>query len=87
MTLPSEGALQSIWEATTTRPAPPAIPGNLDTDICVIGAGIAGVSAAYELLRAGREVVLIDDGVPGGGETGRTTAHMLVASATPLEAA
>jgi glycine/D-amino acid oxidase-like deaminating enzyme/nitrite reductase/ring-hydroxylating ferredoxin subunit len=41
-----------------------------------VGAGIAGMSAAYLLARAGRAVTVIDDGPIGGGETGRTTAHI-----------
>ena len=45
-------------------------------DVCVIGAGIAGVTTAYLLSREGRSVVLIDDGTPGCGQTGVTTAHL-----------
>ncbi len=44
--------------------------------MCVIGAGIAGLSAAYQLVRAGKSVVVLDDGSIGGGQTGRTTAHL-----------
>src|SRR6266446_8327038 len=50
--------------------------GNLETDICVVGAGIAGLSAARLLAKAGREVAVFDHGPVGGGETGRTTAHL-----------
>jgi heterodisulfide reductase subunit A-like polyferredoxin len=32
----------------------------VEADICVVGAGIAGISAAVEAARLGREVVLID---------------------------
>jgi glycine/D-amino acid oxidase-like deaminating enzyme/nitrite reductase/ring-hydroxylating ferredoxin subunit len=45
-------------------------------DVCVIGAGIAGLSTAYLLAIEGRSVVLIDDGQPGRGQTGLTTAHL-----------
>jgi glycine/D-amino acid oxidase-like deaminating enzyme/nitrite reductase/ring-hydroxylating ferredoxin subunit len=45
-------------------------------DVCVVGAGIAGLSVAYMLAREGRSVVVLDDGRVGGGETGRTTAHL-----------
>ena len=57
-------------------PACPPLGGNASADVCVIGAGIAGLSAAYELVRRGRSVVVLDDGPIGGGETGRTTAHL-----------
>ncbi|MEO5675231.1 MAG: FAD-dependent oxidoreductase, partial [Chitinophagales bacterium] len=50
---------------------------NLKTDVVVIGGGIAGVTIAYQLLRSGQKVVLIEDGFIGSGETGRTTAHLV----------
>ncbi|MGC4097065.1 MAG: FAD-dependent oxidoreductase [Nitrospira sp.] len=41
-----------------------------------IGAGMAGLSTAYCLVREGRSVVVLDDGPIGGGMTERTTAHL-----------
>lgn len=52
---------------------------NLDTNVCIVGAGIAGLTTAYLLGRSGRRVVVLDDGPIGGGETGRTTAHLVCA--------
>ncbi|MGI8497278.1 MAG: FAD-dependent oxidoreductase [Gemmatimonadaceae bacterium] len=46
------------------------------TDVCVIGAGIAGMTSAYLLAVAAKKVVVLDDGAIGGGETSRTTAHL-----------
>jgi glycine/D-amino acid oxidase-like deaminating enzyme/nitrite reductase/ring-hydroxylating ferredoxin subunit len=45
-------------------------------EVCVVGAGIAGLTTAYMLAREGRSVIVLDDGPVGGGETGRTTAHL-----------
>jgi len=45
-------------------------------DVCVIGAGIAGLSTAYMLMKKGRRVLVIDDGPVGGGMTARSTAHL-----------
>src|SRR6266705_6395763 len=73
------GANPSFWERTAQKFYTKPLTENATADICVIGAGIAGVTAAYLLAREGRDVVLIDDGPVGGGMTGRTTAHLVSA--------
>jgi glycine/D-amino acid oxidase-like deaminating enzyme/nitrite reductase/ring-hydroxylating ferredoxin subunit len=47
-----------------------------NVDVCVVGAGISGLSVAYELSKAGKNVLVVDRGPPGGGQTCRTTAHL-----------
>lgn len=71
----TNGTSTSIWMASVTLSEFPPLAGNLKTDVCVIGAGIAGLTSAYLLSREGRQVVLIDALGIGAGETGRTTAH------------
>jgi glycine/D-amino acid oxidase-like deaminating enzyme/nitrite reductase/ring-hydroxylating ferredoxin subunit len=73
------GQTTSLWEGTTDVPRFEALNRSLTTDVCVIGAGIAGLSVAYHLAREGKKVVVVDDGPIGGGETGRTTAHLTCA--------
>src|SRR5258705_7906204 len=51
----------------------------INTDILIIGGGIAGLTTAYCLLKEGRKVVLVEDGLIGSGESGRTTAHLTCA--------
>ena len=53
---------------------------NITADVLVIGAGIAGLSVAYELMISGRQVVVVDRGRFGRGQTARTTAHLAAAS-------
>ena len=48
-------------------------------DVAVIGAGIAGLSVAYELLDRGKSVIVLDRGEIGSGMTARTTAHLATA--------
>lgn len=69
-------ASKSIWMATADTPLQPRLQDNVRTDVCIIGAGIAGLTTAYLLSREGRSVVVLDDGPIGGGMTGRTTAHL-----------
>ena len=66
----------SVWMATAETPTAPRLRENVRTDVCIIGAGIAGMTTAYLLCMEGRSVVVLDDGEIGGGMTGRTTAHL-----------
>ena len=73
------GQTTSVWMGTTDVPEFLPLDRDLRANVCVIGAGIAGMTTAYLLARAGRAVVVIDDGPVGGGETSRTTAHLTAA--------
>jgi glycine/D-amino acid oxidase-like deaminating enzyme/nitrite reductase/ring-hydroxylating ferredoxin subunit len=65
----------SAW-TSVARPVPPALAHDQQADVCIIGAGIAGMTTAYLLALEGRSVVVVDDGPIGGGQTERTTAHL-----------
>ncbi len=73
------GQSVSVWMATTTLPTFPALTANEHTSVCVVGAGIVGLTTAYLLGRAGKSVVVVDDGPIVSGETERTTAHLCTA--------
>ena len=66
----------SIWTATTDLPAFPPLDTDLRVDVCVVGGGIAGLSTAYLLTRAGKSVAVVDDGPLAHGQTSMTTAHL-----------
>ena len=70
------GRTVSVWMASADVPGFLPLEENLATDICIIGAGITGLTSAYLLSQLGHRVVVLDDGPIGGGETGRTTAHL-----------
>ncbi|MEH1944886.1 MAG: FAD-dependent oxidoreductase [Nostoc sp.] len=70
------GKTISIWMTTAEVPDQPLLTENTHADVCVVGAGIAGMSTAYMLTREGKSVVVLDDGPIGGGQTARTTAHL-----------
>jgi glycine/D-amino acid oxidase-like deaminating enzyme/nitrite reductase/ring-hydroxylating ferredoxin subunit len=73
------GHTTSVWMGTTEVPQFQPLTQDVRANVCIVGAGIAGMTTAYLLARAGRAVVLIDDGPIGGGETSRTTAHLTAA--------
>ena len=73
------GLSASIWMAAAEIPAEAALGEDVRADVCIVGAGIAGITTAYLLARAGTSVVVVDDGPVAGGETCRTTAHLVTA--------
>ncbi len=66
----------SLWTATADIPAFPKLMGDIQADVCIVGAGIAGLTTAYLLTMDGKSVVVLDDGPVGGGMTGQTSAHL-----------
>lgn len=66
----------SYWMEDAEAIQAPALTSDETCDVVVIGAGIAGLSTAYELARFGQSVVVIDRGKIGTGMTARTTAHL-----------
>lgn len=67
---------KSIWMDIGEISSPASLSKDVTTDVCVVGAGVAGMTTAYLLLREGKSVVILDDGPVGGGQTERTTAHL-----------
>jgi glycine/D-amino acid oxidase-like deaminating enzyme/nitrite reductase/ring-hydroxylating ferredoxin subunit len=70
------GGTDSPWKAGELASQLPSLDADLHADVCIVGAGISGMTTAYLLAREGRSVVVLDDGPIGGGETCRTTAHL-----------
>lgn len=68
---------RSVWMDTANLPLEPRLQERISADVCIVGAGIAGMSTAYLLAQEGKAVVVIDDGAIGGGMTARTTAHLV----------
>ncbi|KRB59680.1 FAD-dependent oxidoreductase [Flavobacterium sp. Root186] len=69
----------SFWIDTTPILSFEKPSQDISTEVLIIGGGIAGLTTAYKLLKAGKKVVLVEDGFIGSGETGRTTAHLTCA--------
>jgi glycine/D-amino acid oxidase-like deaminating enzyme/nitrite reductase/ring-hydroxylating ferredoxin subunit len=81
---PTTSAAESLWLAT----APPARHGPLErdvhVDVAVIGGGIAGVTTAVLLKRAGARVAIVEADAVGSGATGCTTAKVSALQSTIL---
>lgn len=67
------------YYAASARAAPvrPALEGAVDCDVCVVGAGIAGCSAALHLAERGLSVVLLEEHRVGWGASGRSGGQAL----------
>ena len=69
----------SYYEASVRRsPDSPALRGAATADVCVVGAGYSGLSAALELARAGYSVVLLEARRIGWGASGRNGGQVIV---------
>ena len=67
---------ESLWMGTACIANRTSLLDDTAVDVCVIGAGIAGLTTAYLLALAGRSVLVLDDGPIAGGQSQRTTAHL-----------
>jgi glycine/D-amino acid oxidase-like deaminating enzyme/nitrite reductase/ring-hydroxylating ferredoxin subunit len=68
----------TVW-SHAALPAFPPLAVDHTTTVCVVGAGVAGLTTAYLLAKEGSGVVVLDDGLVGGGESGLTTAQLVTA--------
>ena len=67
------GEMPPSWYAASCDlpPLRPALTGDITADVCVIGAGYTGLSAALHLARKGLDVVVLDAHRAGFGASGR----------------
>jgi gamma-glutamylputrescine oxidase len=62
----------SYYQATAnSSPGYPLLEGDVSADVCIIGAGYTGLSAAIELAEAGYKVVVVEAETVGHGASGR----------------
>ena len=67
------GEYPASWYAATARPFPaqPALAGEVAADVCIVGGGYTGLSAALHLAQRGFRVVLLEAHRLGFGASGR----------------
>ena len=62
----------SLWKATAEPLADlDKLPGDIDTDLLIIGAGYTGLSSALHSIGSIKDIVVIDQAQPGWGCSGR----------------
>lgn len=68
----------SIWAAVSpARPPAPALKGERDAQVAVVGGGFSGLSTALHLARRGRKVVLLEAVGIGWGASGRNNGQVI----------
>ena len=67
------------WYAASAEPLPPQprLEGDVDADVCILGAGYVGLSAALELAEAGYRVVVLEAQRIGWGASGRNGGQVI----------
>lgn len=68
--------MRSLWNETVTRHDFPTLESDIETDVLIIGGGIAGILTAYFLQQNDVPYILVEKDRICGGTTGNTTAKI-----------
>ncbi len=67
---------ESVWMADTSLPHFPTLDALDGLEVVIVGGGISGLTSGLLLQRAGYRTAVLEQQNLGGGETGRTSAHL-----------
>jgi glycine/D-amino acid oxidase-like deaminating enzyme/nitrite reductase/ring-hydroxylating ferredoxin subunit len=73
---PETAEHRAPWHLPEKIARPLPLNEDVSADVCVIGAGMAGLLCALELAERGHSVVVVDRSGLGSGDTGATSAHL-----------
>ncbi|HYP76725.1 MAG TPA: FAD-dependent oxidoreductase [Polyangiaceae bacterium] len=78
VTRPANVDHRSTWQTSAIVDGLPArlLDADISADVCVIGAGMAGLLCALELAERGRSVVVVERAHVGAGDSSATSAHL-----------
>ncbi len=68
--------MKSIWQAEANKPSFSSLSEDIETDVLIIGGGMAGILTAYMLKAAGVDCVIAEARSICGGTTKNTTAKI-----------
>lgn len=71
----NSGETESLWMEVTLPTFSP-LEKDEETDVCIVGSGIAGLTSAYLLAKSGKKVIVLERSALAGGQSARTTAHL-----------
>ncbi|HEY1024619.1 MAG TPA: FAD-dependent oxidoreductase [Sphingobacteriaceae bacterium] len=66
----------SVWRSEADLTSFPALYGEIQADVVILGGGITGITAAYLLSKAGKSVALLEARKTGLGSTGFSTGNL-----------
>ncbi len=67
---------ETIWQAGAEPTDFPALDGDLEVDVAIVGGGITGITTAALLLQAGLRVAVLEAAQVGSGTTGHSTGNL-----------
>ena len=70
------GSTVSLWMDTAEAPTFPPLNADASTRVCIVGAGIAGLTTAYRLALSGIDAMVLDQHGLLGGQSARSTGHL-----------
>ncbi|WP_457092039.1 NAD(P)/FAD-dependent oxidoreductase [Microvirga sp. P5_D2] len=83
---PSSSYIDTYYRRTlATSEDYPRATGRIDADVCIVGGGLAGLTAAVKLVRSGRSVVLLEENRIAWGASGRNGGFVAAGYATGLD--
>jgi glycine/D-amino acid oxidase-like deaminating enzyme/nitrite reductase/ring-hydroxylating ferredoxin subunit len=66
---------RSLW-MEVPLPLFPPLKSDIETDVCIVGGGISGLTCAYTLIKSGKKVLILDKDPFVSGQSVRTSAHL-----------
>lgn len=67
-----------VWQTKEHKKEFPSLNNDLRVDVAIVGGGITGITAAYELSKAGKKVVVLEAREVGKGTSGTSTGNLYV---------
>src|SRR5258708_11691889 len=79
LSVSDQAGYQPSWYTATATPVPERAPltANLDVDVCVVGAGLAGLTTAREIARSGWSVAVLESGRIAWNASGQNCGFVL----------